>query len=212
MDDLLTRRQLVGAGAAGAAALAVRSNAARRTRRVDVCVVGAGLSGLAAARALVAADRTVVVLEARDRVGGRTLNRSIGGGHVSEVGGQFVGPTQDRIVALARAVGVATFPTYNVGSNVLLASGARSLYPAVPGLPDDPEVQQAVAAAAKLDAPAKQVGVTAPWHAAKAREWDRVGRVHFAGTETADYWLGYMDGAVRAGERAARDVATALRR
>jgi monoamine oxidase len=39
-----------------------------------------------------------------------------------------------------------------------------------------------------------------------------VGKVHFAGTETADYWLGYMDGAVRSGERAAREVLAALRR
>src|SRR6266508_1809930 len=137
MDDLVTRRQLVGAGAAGAALLALRPTpAAARTRRADVCVVGAGLSGLAAARALVAADRKVVVLEARDRVGGRTWNASLGGGHITEVGGEFVGPTQDRILALARAVGVKTFPTYNTGSNVLIAGGARSLYAAVPGLPD----------------------------------------------------------------------------
>jgi monoamine oxidase len=178
MDDALTRRQLVGAGAAGAALLALRTTpapAARpSTRRADVCVVGAGLAGLAAARALVAAGRTVVVLEARDRVGGRTLNASLGGGRISEIGGQFAGPTQDRILALARAVGVKTFPTYDAGSSVLVAGGARSLYPAVPGLPDDPDVQQALLAGFKLDAPAKEAGVSAPWKAAKAREWDRM--------------------------------------
>jgi monoamine oxidase len=38
-----------------------------------------------------------------------------------------------------------------------------------------------------------------------------VGRIHFAGTETADYWAGYMDGAVRSGERAAREVASRLK-
>jgi monoamine oxidase len=178
MDDALTRRQLVGAGAAGAALLALRTAPApaarRRTRRADVCVVGAGLSGLAAARALVAAGRTVVVLEARDRVGGRTLNRSIGGGHISEIGGQFAGPTQDRILALAQAVGIKTFKTYDTGSSVLIEGGTRSLYPAVPGLPDDPEVQQAILAAAKLDAPAKRAGVIAPWKSADARQWDRM--------------------------------------
>jgi monoamine oxidase len=184
MDQALTRRQLVGAGAAGAALLALRSTPApaarRRTRRADVCVVGAGLSGLAAARALVAAGRTVVVLEARDRVGGRTLNASLGGGRISEIGGQFAGPTQDRILALARAVGVKTFPTYDTGSSVLVAEGVRSLYPAVPGLPDDPDVQQAIVAGFKLDAPAKQAGVSTPWTAAKAREWDRI---------TLDEWM-----------------------
>jgi monoamine oxidase len=178
MNDAVTRRQLVGAGAAGAALLALRTTPApaarRRTRRADVCVVGAGLSGLAAARALVAADRTVVVLEARDRVGGRTLNRSIGRGHISEIGGQFGGPTQDRILALAKAVGVKTFLTYDSSSSVLVSAGVRSLYPAVPGLPDDPDVQQAIIASAKLDAPARQVGVAAPWKATKANEWDRM--------------------------------------
>src|SRR6266516_3182091 len=177
MQDVLTRRQLVGAGAAGAALLALGSTPARaarrRTRNADVVVVGAGLSGLAAARALVAADRKVVVLEARDRVGGRTWNASLGGGHITEVGGEFVGPTQDRILALARAVGVKTFPTYNTGSNVLVAGGVRSLYDAVPGLPGDPDIQQAVVAATKLDGLAKQVGVTAPWKAKRARTWDR---------------------------------------
>ncbi len=186
MDDLFTRRQLVGAGAAGAAAVALAgrvpaAKAARpRTRRADVCVVGAGLSGLAAARALVAAGRTVVVLEARDRVGGRTLNRSLGGGRVTEIGGQFAGPTQDRILALASAVGVKTFTTYDAGSSVLVAGGARSLYPAVPGLPDDPDVQQAIVAAAKLDPLARQAGVSAPWQTGKAKAWDAM---------TLDDWL-----------------------
>jgi monoamine oxidase len=178
MTATLTRRQLVGAGAAGAALLAtgaVPARAARRrSRRVDVCVIGAGLSGLAAARALVAADRTVAVLEARDRVGGRTLNASLPGGHVTELGGEFAGPTQTHILALAKAVGVKTFPTYNTGSNVQITGGARSLYPAVPGIPTDPEIMDALGTVLQLDGLAKQAGVTAPWKAGKAREWDRM--------------------------------------
>ena len=77
-----------------------------------MAVVGAGLAGLTAARDLLAAGHSVVVLEARDRVGGRMLNEDLGDGKVVEVGGQWIGPTQDRMAALAREMGVDTFPTY----------------------------------------------------------------------------------------------------
>jgi hypothetical protein len=39
---------------------------------------------------------------------------------------------------------------------------------------------------------------------------EQIGRIHWAGTETADVWNGYMDGAVRSGERAAEEALTAL--
>ena len=74
----------------------------------DVAVVGAGLAGLTAARELTAAGASVTLLEARDRVGGRTLNHPLGDGQVVEVGGQWIGPTQDRLAALADALGVAS--------------------------------------------------------------------------------------------------------
>ena len=80
------------------------------THEADVVVVGAGLAGLAAARALTANGSSVVVVEARDRVGGRVLNHDIGGGKVVEVGGQWIGPTQDRLAALARELGVRDLP------------------------------------------------------------------------------------------------------
>src|SRR5215208_2448391 len=97
-------------------------------RLADVVVVGAGLAGLAAARELRAAGRDVVVLEARDRVGGRTLNEPIGDGKVVEIGAQWVGPTQDRVIALIGELGLETFPTYVAGKNVFERGGNLSRY------------------------------------------------------------------------------------
>jgi monoamine oxidase len=183
MTDIdLTRRELVGGALAGAALAAAGARPAaavaaaqrgRRTRRADVAIVGAGLAGLTAARRLVAAGHSVVVLEARDRVGGRTLNAHIGGGHITELGAQFIGPTQDRIAALARAVGVATFATFNAGSNVSLVTGQRVPYPAVPGVPADPDLSSALVEGLRLDALARTVPVAAPWTAPRAAELDR---------------------------------------
>ena len=78
-------------------------------QRVDVVVVGAGLAGLTAARATLAAGLSVLVLEARDRVGGRLLNHTLEGGAVVELGGQWVGPTQDRVLDLADELNVGLF-------------------------------------------------------------------------------------------------------
>ena len=184
--DGLTRREVVGRAAFGAGVIALGGAPAalarpRRRRSVDVLVVGAGLAGLAAARVLAAAGRDVLVLEARDRVGGRTLNRSIGGGHVVEVGGEYVGPTQDRILALAQAVGVNTFPTYNQGSNVELVGGQRSLYPASSGVPTDPQTQTFLLnLLAKVAPIARRVGPAAPWRANGARQLDEVTLADFA--------------------------------
>ena len=89
----------------------------------DVAIVGAGLAGLAAARAVAAAGKRPVVLEARDRVGGRTLNEPIGGGKVVEIGGQWVGPGQKRVLGLIEELGLETFPTYGEGRNLFERAG-----------------------------------------------------------------------------------------
>jgi monoamine oxidase len=177
MSHALTRRRFVvgAAGLAAAAALPRTAAAARRRRRMsaDVCVVGAGFAGLATARELVAAGRDVIVLEARDRVGGRVHNARVAPGVVTELGAEYVGPTQDRILALAAAVGVDTFKTYNEGSSVLLLNGQRSLYPAATGVSDDPDFQAALAALPVADQMAAEVPVASPWKAPRAEEWDK---------------------------------------
>jgi monoamine oxidase len=138
----------------------------------DVAVVGAGLAGLVAARELRAAGASVAVLEARDRVGGRTLNEPLGDGQVVEVGGQWLGPTQDRIAALAREVGVDTFSTHVTGERLIEFDGRLRRYsgriprigPAVLA-----DMQQAMM---KLDRLARRVPLDAPWEAPRAEQLD----------------------------------------
>ena len=86
----------------------------------DVVVVGAGLAGLTAARELAGAGLDVRVLEARDRVGGRNLSQPVGDHpeDIVEVGGQWVGPTQHEVLALAEELGIDTYPTHANGKNL----------------------------------------------------------------------------------------------
>jgi monoamine oxidase len=141
-------------------------------RDADVIVVGAGLAGLVAARQLVAARRQVLVLEARDRVGGRTVNASIGAGKVVEMGGQWVGPTQDHLLALARELRIDTFPTYYEGRNLLQLRGKLRRYKGtIPRLA--PHVLLDIERARrKLRKAARRVPADAPWTAPKAPELD----------------------------------------
>jgi len=138
----------------------------------DVVVVGAGLAGLTAARDLIAAGHSAIVLEARDRVGGRVVGEPFGDGHVAEMGGEFVGPTQDRILALAADLGVSTFPTYDDGANVLHFNGRRATYRgAIPRI--SPLVLADIGRAqARLELLAGKVPLDAPWTAARAEGWD----------------------------------------
>lgn len=100
----------------------------------DTVVVGAGLAGLTAARALARAGQRVAVLEARERVGGRTHSIDVDGARL-DLGGQWIGPTQTRMVALARELGLATFPTFHHGRKLLDVDGRRSTYDgAIPSL------------------------------------------------------------------------------
>ena len=139
----------------------------------EVAIVGAGFAGLAAARELTAKGVSALVLEARDRVGGRVLNEDLGGGQAIEVGGQWVGPGQDRILALANAVGVQTYPTYGAESlHVRYRNGKRSTDNA--DLPDDdPDVLSEFGTAlGRLEAMAQTIEVGRAWEAVHADDWD----------------------------------------
>jgi monoamine oxidase len=95
----------------------------------DVAVAGAGVAGLVAAHDLRAAGLDVLVLEARDRVGGRTFGEPIPGtDQLIEMGGQWVGPTQDRVLALIAELGLSTYPTYDTGRHTVEFGGSLRRY------------------------------------------------------------------------------------
>jgi monoamine oxidase len=140
--------------------------------QVDVAIVGAGLAGLTAAREVMQGGASVIVLEARDRVGGRLLNESIGEGKVVEVGGQWIGPTQTRMYELAEEAGIETFPTHTEGQNLLELDGRLRRYSGtIPRLAPHVLLDIAVAMR-KLNRMARAVSADAPWESQRASEWD----------------------------------------
>ena len=193
-DLRVTRRRLLaGAAAAGAAgALPDPADAAsgphrRRHRRrgaatkppassADVVVVGAGLAGLTAARRVAAAGRSVIVLEARDRVGGRVWAYDLGSGEIAERGATFIGPTQDHIAALVTELGLGTFATWDTGNDLYVADGMKSTYSdtAPTGTaPLDPTIlADIVNVVMDLDNKATTIDVNQPWNNPNAASWD----------------------------------------
>ncbi|WP_433679134.1 flavin monoamine oxidase family protein [Nocardia sp. CA-119907] len=141
-------------------------------RSVDVVVIGAGIAGLVAARDLVRSGAEVLVLEARDRVGGRLLNDVLPGGAPIEVGGQWVGPGQHHVQALLEELGLRTFPTYTAGRHIAEVGTARSEYSGrIPtlnplALADIAQIQW------RLDRVARRVAAAEPWRADQAKDLD----------------------------------------
>src|SRR5215213_2659506 len=130
------------------------------------------MAGLSAALELQRAGRSFVVLEARQRAGGRLESVQLESGDWIDVGGQWVGPTQDRLYALARDRGAETFPTWTAGENVVELGGSLTRYTGtIPRL--RPHVMADVGQAMlRLDRMASKVPVEAPWSAPKAEQWD----------------------------------------
>ncbi len=140
--------------------------------RSDVVVVGAGYAGLVAARALHRDGMRVAVLEARDRVGGRVHTERTEAGSAVDLGGQWIGPGQVHMAALAREYGAATFAASTVGQGLFVDGARRERFAgALP--PAGAHVQALLALTmARLDRLAVRVDVERPWTAPGADRLD----------------------------------------
>lgn len=154
--------------------------------RIDVAVVGAGLAGLAAAREIAAAERSVRVIEARDRVGGRTTGHILQNGFTVEMGGQWVGPTQTEILGLIGELGLETFPTYDTGATVAVVGGTTTQTDVTLGLPEE-SLAEIGRLQAELEKRAGTVSLSSPWTTPEAEDLDR---------QTFDSWLSGATGDV----------------
>ena len=157
-------------GSMAAAATPATPPRAEPVEEVEVLVIGAGLAGLTAARDLLRAGQTsVVVLEARDRVGGRTLNHRLRNGQVCDAGAEWIGPGHTAIEELARDLGIATFPSEYAGKTVFRSGRGRFLTDTGGTFSlDDPRI------VAELEAMARRVDPARPWAAPNAAALDRL--------------------------------------
>lgn len=144
----------------------------KRTGDVDVVVIGAGLSGLIAADELSRAGLGVKVLEANDRVGGRTLDMRIDDGNVIEMGGQWIGPGQNQILQLIKELGLETHNTYDEGLSIYRSTDGKvkSYKEMIPcGILPSLDLLMAIR---KINSLSKSVPAKTPGQAKNARYWD----------------------------------------
>jgi len=192
-----SRRRFLQLSTAAVAAASL-PRAVQAADAVDVVVIGAGISGLVAARRLVAKGRSVVVLEARDRVGGRTWNQPLGDGAFAEAGGQWVGAGQDAVLGLGKELKLTTFDHGHAGDAVVSLGGERMQ---LPSLTDSSPGTEALVR--QIDEAAARITRASPWTSPDAAELDAQTVAQFlrqsgAGSEAQEAIGGVISGALSA--------------
>ena len=139
---------------------------------VQVAIIGGGFSGIAAAKKLYESGISFLVLEARDRLGGRVFTRKFEGGYYLDFGGQWIGPTQDRMYALCKELGLNYFETYNQGKNILDLGGKLKTYRGTIPKLDPFSLINLDWLIRKLEKLAAQIDPEAPWKHPKASTFD----------------------------------------
>jgi monoamine oxidase len=154
--------------------------------QADFAVVGGGLAGLRVAVDLRAADASVTVFEARERVGGRVLSASPAGGNaagpplVLDLGAQWVGPGQTEVLRFIKELRLHVVPTGVPGRAIWgldgrLEQGRATLPPLPPRA-----LAEILVSGARVTLMSRLVAPEAPWQAARSRQWDRL---------TAEDWI-----------------------
>jgi monoamine oxidase len=142
---------------------------------VDYCVVGAGFAGLTAALRLKQAGHSVALMEARDRVGGRTFTEVRDDGLWIDRGGAWIGPGQDAIYALMKEFGVPSYKQYVDGDAMMFIDGKKYRYKGTIPLSMSPfAVANIGAVFLELTHMCKSIPLEAPWEAPKAQKWDQL--------------------------------------
>ncbi len=142
---------------------------------VDCCVVGAGFAGLTAALRLKQAGRSVALLEARDRVGGRTFTQVLDEGTWIDRGGAWTGPGQDRIHAMMTEFGVGGYKQYLDGEAMFVVDGKQHRYKGTIPLTMSPWVVANLGAVfLELTQICKSIPLNEPWKAKNAAKWDQI--------------------------------------
>lgn len=142
-------------------------------KSVEVIIIGGGISGLCAAKLLsLEHGISVIVLEARDRVGGRTYTLEDPRFKYADLGGAYVRPTQNRILRLAKELGVQTYIVFDKGDTVELLGGRRRVFSGMVSTWNPIAVLDFYNMIHTLNKMVEEIPPDEPWKAPKASEWD----------------------------------------